>query len=210
MLLPAICPTASPESVGMSSERLDRIGAAMHRYVDDGKIAGMVTLVARHGKIVYRERGRRAGSRQQDCHGARHAVSNLLDDETDHRRRRDDVVRGRRVSADGSGFDLSAGVQGSEGVRRRPGGRTEDADDDAATVVAYGRARIRLRQGESGRAAILGSRGPSQPRSAPNLHSASPGYRCVFSPARAGTTAFHQTSRARSSNGSAACLSIGS
>jgi CubicO group peptidase (beta-lactamase class C family) len=46
-------PTASPESVGMSRERLDRIGAAMRRYVDEGKIAGMVTLVARHGKIVY-------------------------------------------------------------------------------------------------------------------------------------------------------------
>src|SRR5258708_32540718 len=43
-------PTASPESVGMSSERLDRIGTAMRRYVDDGKIAGMVTLVGRHGK----------------------------------------------------------------------------------------------------------------------------------------------------------------
>ncbi len=37
----------------MSHDRLDRIGAAMHRYVDDGRIAGMVVLVARHGKIVY-------------------------------------------------------------------------------------------------------------------------------------------------------------
>ena len=47
-------PTATPESVGMSSERLARVGAQMQRYVDDGKIAGIVTLVARHGKIVYR------------------------------------------------------------------------------------------------------------------------------------------------------------
>jgi len=56
-----------PEDVGLSSERLARIDEHLtHRYVAPGKIAGCLTLVARHGQIVHcsplglrdRERGR--------------------------------------------------------------------------------------------------------------------------------------------------------
>lgn len=46
-------PTATPESVGMSSERLARLDAAMQRYIDSRMVAGMVTLVARDGKVVH-------------------------------------------------------------------------------------------------------------------------------------------------------------
>ena len=46
-------PTASPESVGISSQRLARLDAAMKKLVDDKQVAGLVTLVARHGKIVH-------------------------------------------------------------------------------------------------------------------------------------------------------------
>ena len=46
-------PTAAPESVGMSSERLQRIDEYFQRFVDEGKIAGAVSLVARHGKVVH-------------------------------------------------------------------------------------------------------------------------------------------------------------
>jgi CubicO group peptidase (beta-lactamase class C family) len=45
--------TARPEEVGLSSERLDRIARAIQRSIDEGRIAGAVSLVARHGKIVY-------------------------------------------------------------------------------------------------------------------------------------------------------------
>jgi CubicO group peptidase (beta-lactamase class C family) len=45
--------TAAPESVGLSSERLERLGSAIQRSIDDGRIAGGVSLVARHGKIAY-------------------------------------------------------------------------------------------------------------------------------------------------------------
>jgi CubicO group peptidase (beta-lactamase class C family) len=48
-------PTASPESVGMSSERLARLDATMRRYVDDDMVAGLVTLVARDGKVVHHQ-----------------------------------------------------------------------------------------------------------------------------------------------------------
>ncbi|PYR46926.1 MAG: hypothetical protein DMF89_20165, partial [Acidobacteria bacterium] len=45
--------TASPESVGVSSERLRRLDAGMKGLVDEGKLAGIVTLLARHGKVVH-------------------------------------------------------------------------------------------------------------------------------------------------------------
>ena len=43
---------ATAESVGMSTERLSRLDAAMKRLVDEKQVAGLVTLVERHGKIV--------------------------------------------------------------------------------------------------------------------------------------------------------------
>tara|TARA_B110000438_G_scaffold103172_1_gene102007 strand:- start:426 stop:1667 length:1242 start_codon:yes stop_codon:yes gene_type:complete len=43
----------SPESVGMSSQRLDRIGVAMQRYVDDGTVRGISTMVMRKGKLIH-------------------------------------------------------------------------------------------------------------------------------------------------------------
>lgn len=46
-------PTAKPESVGLSSERLERIGAAVQRDIDDKRIAGAISLVIRHGKVAY-------------------------------------------------------------------------------------------------------------------------------------------------------------
>jgi CubicO group peptidase (beta-lactamase class C family) len=51
--LAAANPIAIPEDVGLSSERLERITSAIQKSVDDGRIAGGVSLVARHGKIAY-------------------------------------------------------------------------------------------------------------------------------------------------------------
>ncbi len=48
-------PEASPESVGISSERLERVNKLMHKYVDSERIAGAVTLIARKGKVVHFE-----------------------------------------------------------------------------------------------------------------------------------------------------------
>jgi len=44
---------STPEELGFSSERLTRIDDLMQRYVDQGKMAGFVTLVARRGEIAY-------------------------------------------------------------------------------------------------------------------------------------------------------------
>jgi CubicO group peptidase (beta-lactamase class C family) len=44
-------PTAKPEEVGMSSERLARIRPVVKAYVDEGKMPGVITVVARRGKV---------------------------------------------------------------------------------------------------------------------------------------------------------------
>jgi CubicO group peptidase (beta-lactamase class C family) len=47
-----------PESVGFSTERLERLHALMQKEVDQKHFSGIVTLLARHGKIVdYRAYG---------------------------------------------------------------------------------------------------------------------------------------------------------
>lgn len=45
--------TVDPEEVGFSSERLERIPAAMQRFVARGDLAGTLTSLARHGKVFH-------------------------------------------------------------------------------------------------------------------------------------------------------------
>ncbi|HZM60865.1 MAG TPA: serine hydrolase domain-containing protein [Vicinamibacterales bacterium] len=46
-------PTSRPEDVGLSTERLARLNKSIHEYVDAGRTPGVVTLIARHGKVVH-------------------------------------------------------------------------------------------------------------------------------------------------------------
>ena len=46
---------ASPESVGMSTERLRRMDAVINDYIANGRQAGVSVFVARHGKVVYQK-----------------------------------------------------------------------------------------------------------------------------------------------------------
>jgi CubicO group peptidase (beta-lactamase class C family) len=51
---------AKPESVGFNSERLERMHALIQQEVDQKQLAGAITILARHGKIVdYRIYGQR-------------------------------------------------------------------------------------------------------------------------------------------------------
>jgi len=54
-VLPAAAqlPTARPESVGFDSARLKKLDDYMAKAVADGRVAGMTTMLARHGKIVH-------------------------------------------------------------------------------------------------------------------------------------------------------------
>ncbi len=42
-----------PESVGLSSERLQRINQLIERKISEGKLVGAITLVARRGRLVH-------------------------------------------------------------------------------------------------------------------------------------------------------------
>jgi CubicO group peptidase (beta-lactamase class C family) len=44
---------SAAESAGFSTERLNRIAPVMQEYIDQGKLAGTLTLVAKDGKIAY-------------------------------------------------------------------------------------------------------------------------------------------------------------
>ncbi len=63
VLAPVVCgpvfaqglPRAQPEDVGLSSARLQRLSDVLQDYVSDGRLAGAVALVARHGRVAYLE-----------------------------------------------------------------------------------------------------------------------------------------------------------
>ena len=60
----ADAPLAAPESVGFSADGLKTFQRTMRALVDEGKLAGVTTLVARHGKVVLPRRLRRPGPRR--------------------------------------------------------------------------------------------------------------------------------------------------
>jgi CubicO group peptidase (beta-lactamase class C family) len=47
--------TARPEDVGVSTDRLQRVGELVQRHIAAGSFSGAVTLVARDGRIVYEQ-----------------------------------------------------------------------------------------------------------------------------------------------------------
>ena len=49
---PGLGATTAPEAVGFDSQRLKRLDDYMSGVVADGRVAGMTTLLARHGKVV--------------------------------------------------------------------------------------------------------------------------------------------------------------
>jgi CubicO group peptidase (beta-lactamase class C family) len=51
----ASLPTAKPEEVGLSSERLQRIHEMIMRHIEAQDVSGAVTLVARRGRVVHFE-----------------------------------------------------------------------------------------------------------------------------------------------------------
>ena len=50
-----VLPTAKPEQVGLSSERLDRLMTTLRKDIEKGEIPGAIVLVARHGRIAWFE-----------------------------------------------------------------------------------------------------------------------------------------------------------
>ena len=46
-------PTAKPAEVGLSSERLERLGQALRADVEKGRIPGAVVVIARRGRVAF-------------------------------------------------------------------------------------------------------------------------------------------------------------
>jgi CubicO group peptidase (beta-lactamase class C family) len=53
--LSAAAPTAKPEDVGLSTERLKRVAELVQRHIAAGSFSGAVALVARNGRVAYHE-----------------------------------------------------------------------------------------------------------------------------------------------------------
>ena len=85
-------PMVEPETVGLSTERISRIDKAMETHVAQQKIAGGVTLLARHGKIAHLGVYGMDGCRSRKADDARHYFSHCVDDETGHECRCNDAL----------------------------------------------------------------------------------------------------------------------
>ena len=72
---------AKPDDVGLSSERLARVNAWARRWVDDGKLPCLITMLARHGKIVHFDVYGMADVKRETARRAGHDLSLLLDDQ---------------------------------------------------------------------------------------------------------------------------------
>src|SRR5687767_9250860 len=53
--LNAAAPSAKPEEVGLSTERLKRVAELVQRHIAAGSFSGAVALVARNGRVGYHE-----------------------------------------------------------------------------------------------------------------------------------------------------------
>ena len=84
---------AKPESLGFSSARLERLHAAMQQEVDQKHLAGVVTLLARHGKVV----DLKAYGKKDLASGAPMTTDTIFRvfsmTKVSHRRRHDDSLR---------------------------------------------------------------------------------------------------------------------
>jgi CubicO group peptidase (beta-lactamase class C family) len=47
--------SGKPEDIGMSPERLAKVGEVFKKEIQDGKIPGAVIIIARNGKVAYHE-----------------------------------------------------------------------------------------------------------------------------------------------------------
>jgi hypothetical protein len=130
---------ASPESVGFSAEGLKAHQQAMRALVDEAKLAGVTTLVARHGKVVAFDAYGLQDLEAKKPISQGHDLPHRVDDQADCRRGDDDALRAGQVDARRSGREAHPAIrqpQGRDAVRRRAAG---PADDHAAADEPYGR-----------------------------------------------------------------------
>ena len=156
----ALTPASSPEALGFDSQRLAKLDAYMAKAVADGRVAGMSTLLARHGQVVSektygvkslatgapltRDTIFRLYSMSKPITGV--AMMMLFED--------------GQMAAGRSDHEVRARVQGAEGHERHRCERSpvhpghEAPADDARADEPYGGIRLRPRRPASGRQAL--------------------------------------------------------
>ena len=110
-LLSKDLPSAKPEDVGLSSERLARMNKAIHAYVDAGRTPGVVTLIARHGKVVHVDAYGKADLASRPADARRRHLPHVLDDEADHLGGAAHALRGGKTPAHRSAVEVLPGVR---------------------------------------------------------------------------------------------------
>ena len=88
-------PTAKPAEVGLSSERLERLGQALRADVEKGRIPGAVVVIARRGPHRAGTGRRLPRSGGPRTHDARCNLPDRVDDEAHGHGRGALAVRGR-------------------------------------------------------------------------------------------------------------------
>jgi len=92
-------PLASAESAGFSADGLKTLQQTMRALVDDGKLAGITTLVARHGKVVYLDAYGVQDPATKTPGQEQHDLSTRIDDQADRGRGDDDALGTGQVDA---------------------------------------------------------------------------------------------------------------
>ena len=108
-------PRAEPESVGLSSARLRRIGEALRREIEAAQLPGAVVGIMRAGKLAHLEA---VGYRDPASQGAaqdRRDLLHRLHDQGDDLDRHHDAGRGGPRAARRSGVEISAAAGRAEG-----------------------------------------------------------------------------------------------
>ena len=107
-----------PEEVGLSSARLARIGEHWQRYIDAGKLAGTLTLIARRGKVAYCEALGHLEIERRRPVTRRFGLAHLLHDQAHHERGADDALRAGALPARRSRASVHPVVEEPRGLRR--------------------------------------------------------------------------------------------
>ena len=192
---------SKPESVGFSSESLKELDAAMQGIVDAKHLAGVVTLVARHGKVV------------------QHKAYGMQDIASQAPMQLDSIVRIYSMTKpmagaammmlyeEGKWLPTRSDRQAHPGVREPQGvhgdGRQRPADprradasaDDGRADVAQCGFHLRPVRQLAGRQDVPGRQSVGRAVAAGVHRARSPSCRCCTSQAKSGSTASRSTSR---------------
>ena len=84
---PLALPMTEPEEQGISTTRLALLDALAERYVEEGRVAGMVNVVIRNGNLVYAKATGDRSDRERRSAQAVGFVSHLFDDQAYYRGR---------------------------------------------------------------------------------------------------------------------------